>query len=69
MITGVENAEVRKEEYLVKISNDEHMDRALIIKKLHSLGYLEATEDNGLLLQVKSYASRMLGRIHNLNNN
>ncbi|NDC30529.1 MAG: heavy-metal-associated domain-containing protein [Bacteroidetes bacterium] len=68
-ITGVENAEVRKEEDLVKISYDEHLDRAIIIKKLYSLGYPEATEENGLLLQVKSYASCMLGRIHNLNNN
>jgi copper chaperone CopZ len=68
-ITGVENAEVRKEEDLVKISYDEHLDRAVIIKKLHSLGYPEATEENGLLLQVKSYASCILGRIHNLNHN
>jgi copper chaperone CopZ len=68
-ITGVENAEVRNEEDLVKISYDEHLDRAVIINKLLSLGYPEATEENGLLLQVKSYASCMLGRIHNLNHN
>jgi len=68
-ITGVENAEVRKEEDLVKISYDEHLDRAVIINKLLSLGYPEATEENGLLLQVKSYASCMLGRIYNLNHN
>jgi copper chaperone len=68
-ITGVENAEVRNEEDLVKISYDEHLDRAVIINKLLSLGYPEATEENGLLLQVKSYASCMLGKIHNLNHN
>jgi copper chaperone CopZ len=68
-IKGVENAEVRNEEDLVKISYDEHLDRAVIINKLLSLGYPEATEENGLLLQVKSYASCMLGRIHNLNHN
>ncbi len=68
-ITGVENAEVRNEEDLVKISYDEHLDRAVIINKLLSLGYPEATEENGLLLQVKSYASCMIGRIHNLNHN
>jgi copper chaperone CopZ len=68
-ITGVENAEVRNEEDLVKISYDEHLDRAVIINKLLSLGYPEATEENGLLLQVKSYASCMLGRIHNLHHN
>lgn len=68
-ITGVENAKVRNEEDLVKISYDEHLDRAVIINKLLSLGYPEATEENGLLLQVKSYASCMLGRIHNLHHN
>ncbi len=68
-IKGVENAEVRNEEDLVKISYDEHLDRAVIINKLLSLGYPEATEENGLLLQVKSYASCMLGKIHNLNHN
>lgn len=68
-IKGVENAEVRNEEDLVKISYDEHLDRAVIINKLLSLGYPEATEENGLLLQVKSYASCMLGRIHNLHHN
>jgi copper chaperone CopZ len=68
-ITGVENAEVRNEEDLVKISYDEHLDRAVIINKLLSLGYPEATEENGLLLQVKSYASCMTGRIHNLHHN
>jgi len=68
-ITGVENAEVRNEEDLVKISYDEHLDGAVIINKLLSLGYPEATEENGLLLQVKSYASCMLGRIHNLHHN
>lgn len=42
--------------------------RAKIIHSLHSLGYPEATEQNGLLLQLKSYTSCMLGKIHNLNN-
>ena len=63
-IKWVENAED-----LVKISYDEHLDRAVIINKLLSLCYPEATEENGLLLQVKSYASCMLGKIHNLNHN
>jgi len=33
---------------------------------LYDLGYPEATEENGLLLQIKSYASCMVGRISNL---
>jgi len=42
--------------------------RATVIHTLHSLGYPEATEKNGLLLQLKSYTSCMLGKINNLNN-
>lgn len=42
--------------------------RPKIIHTLHSLGYPEATEKNGLLLQLKSYTSCMLGKINNLNN-
>jgi hypothetical protein len=37
-----------------------------IIEKLHELGYPEATEENDLLLQLKSYASCMIGRVHNM---
>lgn len=36
-------------------------NRDVIINRLHTLGYPEATEKNGLLLQLKSYASCMLG--------
>jgi len=42
------------------------IERKTIIDKLYSLGYPEATEENGLLLQLKSYASCMLGKIDNL---
>ena len=57
---------------IIDIDNDavtvqyENVDRQIIIDKLHSLGYPEATEDNGLLLQLKSYKSCMIGRLHNL---
>ena len=37
-----------------------------IIDKLYTLGYPEATEENGLLLQMKSYASCMIGRMNNM---
>lgn len=40
--------------------------RPAIIQTLHSLGYPEATEKNGLLLQIKSYTSCMAGKISNL---
>lgn len=44
----------------------EDIYRQIIIDRLHALGYPEATEKNGLLLQLKSYGSCMLGRIENL---
>lgn len=44
----------------------ENIDRKQIIGKLHNLGYPEATEENGMLLQLKSYASCMIGKLDNL---
>ncbi len=67
-LQGVSYTDVLKEKDMVKVSYD-GINRNTIIKKLHSLGYPEATEENGLLLQVKSYASCLVGRIHNLQSN
>lgn len=64
-IEGVKTAEVFNEEDKVTVTYND-VDKNVIIKKLHSLGYPEATEENGLLLQLKSYASCMVGRINNL---
>lgn len=64
-IEGVTHIEVLNEDDKVNITYH-HVDRDIIIKKLHSLGYPEATEQNGLLLQLKSYASCMVGKINNL---
>lgn len=44
----------------------EDINRQIIIDRLHELGYPEATEKNGLLLQLKSYGSCMIGRINNI---
>lgn len=60
---------VRKVE--VDIDNDavtllaENADRNSIIERLLALGYPEATEKNGLLIQLKSYASCMIGKVNN----
>lgn len=62
-IAGVAIVDVNTEEDAVTIAFDLPATRELIIAKLYSLGYPEATEENGLLLQVKSYASCMIGRI------
>lgn len=64
-IAGVSSVEVDNEQDAVNVSY-ENIDRQLIIDKLFSLGYPEATAENGLLLQLKSYASCMVGRVHNL---
>jgi len=64
-IEGVKSVLVDKDNDALDVSY-ENVEREIIIKKLHSLGYPEATEENGLLLQLKSYASCMIGRINNL---
>jgi copper chaperone len=64
-IKGVENITVDIENDSIDLSYNE-TDRELIIHRLHSLGYPEATEKNGLLLQLKSYSSCIIGNINNL---
>jgi copper chaperone CopZ len=64
-IEGVSLVEVDKDRDAVTVTYD-NIDRSTIIDKLYSLGYPEATEKNGLLLQLKSYGSCMVGKIHNL---
>lgn len=64
-IEGVESVIVNQEEDSVTINYDGIVAREIFTKKLHSLGYPEATEENGLLLQLKSYASCMVGRMSN----
>ena len=62
-IKGVHKVVVDPEQDSVTVEYEETTPRAEITKELHSLGYPEATEENGLLLQLKSYASCMVGRI------
>jgi copper chaperone CopZ len=65
-LKGVSNAEVIPEKDMVKVSYDESIERNAIVEKLLSLGYPEATEKNGMLLQLKSYTSCMIGKVNNL---
>ena len=67
-LKGVQSAEVLQDDDSVNVSYDQ-IERSAIINKLHDLGYPEATEKNGLLLQLKSYASCMVGRVNNLKTN
>jgi len=65
-LKGVSNAEVIPEKDMVKVSYGESIERNSIVEKLLSLGYPEATEKNGMLLQLKSYTSCMIGKVNNL---
>lgn len=65
-LDGMLAVEVFNEQDMVKVSYNDSANRQLIIDKLHSLGYPEATEKNGLLLQLKSYTSCMIGKVNNL---
>lgn len=62
-IKGVTHVEVNNDEDSVTINYDGDVKRETFTKVLHDLGYPEATEENGLLLQLKSYASCMVGRL------
>lgn len=65
-IEGVNSVKIDMENDTVDVIYDDNVDREKITNKLHSLGYPEATEENGLLLKIKSYASCLLGKIDNL---
>lgn len=62
-IEGVESISVNQDEDSVTINYSGKATREDFTKKLHSIGYPEATEENGLLLKLKSYASCVVGRI------
>ncbi|MEQ8582833.1 MAG: heavy metal-associated domain-containing protein [Marinoscillum sp.] len=64
-MAGVTSVSIDQEEDSVLIHNDGTASRDDFTSALHALGYPEATEENGLLLQVKSYASCMVGRMKN----
>ena len=62
-LPGVEKVIVDPDADSVVVDYSREEDRGEIIRTLKKLGYPEATEENGLLLQVKSYASCMIGRL------
>lgn len=64
-LEGVEEVSVDNNNDSVTVTYEEN-SRDAIINKLHSLGYPEATEKNGLLLKLKSYSSCMVGKINDL---
>jgi copper chaperone len=62
-LDGVNQVHVNLEEDSIEIDYLNETDRATIIQRLHKLGYPEATEENGLLMQLKSFKSCMTGRL------
>lgn len=64
-LDGVNDVKVDNNSDSVTITYKDEV-RETILHRLHQLGYPEATEKNGLLLQLKSYSSCMIGRINNL---
>lgn len=64
-INGVRSVEVDIDNDAITLSS-ENVERDVILKRLHTLGYPEATEKNGLLLQLKSYTSCMIGKVNNI---
>jgi copper chaperone len=65
-IVGVKTVAVNIEKDAIDLTYEDDIERSTLISKLLSLGYPEATEKNGLLLQLKSYTSCMIGKVHNL---
>ncbi len=64
-LDGVKEVKVDNDNDSVTVTYKEGI-REAITQRLHNLGYPEATEKNGLLLKLKSYSSRMMGKINNL---
>lgn len=64
-LEGMEMVMVNHDTGEVEVAYDNQLSRESITKKLAALGYPEATEENGLLTQIKSYASCMIGKIQN----
>jgi len=59
----VESIAVNHEEDTEQLNTPANQLERILLKKFQALGYPKATEENGLLLKLKSYASCMVGRI------
>jgi copper chaperone CopZ len=62
-LKGIHSVVVDPEKDMVTVNYEESLSRDIITAKLLSLGYPEATAENGLLTHLKSYASCMIGRM------
>lgn len=63
-LPGMKAVEVNHDNGEVTVTYETNLERKVITDKLHQLGYPEATEENGLLTKMKSYAACIIGRIN-----
>jgi copper chaperone len=63
-LQGMQSVVVNHDTDTVTVNYDFPLTRDTITSTLLSLGYPEATAENGLLTQLKSYASCMIGRLN-----
>lgn len=61
-LKGIDTINVDLDTNTVSITHQGIVNRETITAQLKGMGYPEATEENGLLLQLKSYASCMIGK-------
>ncbi len=64
-ITGVEKVEVDLRTNSVSVNHIETVGREQLTQMLLSIGYPEANEKNGLLMQLKSVTSCLTGKLSN----
>lgn len=62
-IIGVDKVEIDLDTNIVSVYYIGKLNRDEIADELLSLGYPEATEENGLLTQLKSYGSCLIGKL------
>ena len=60
---GIDSINVDLDSNNITIIHQGIVNRDIITAQLKAIGYPEATEENGLLLQLKSYASCMIGKL------
>ncbi len=61
-IENISAVEVNYEQGTVSLSYTNDAAREAALEKLAKMGYPEATAENGLLMQAKSYANCLIGK-------
>lgn len=61
-VIGLTEVVVHVDEGTIDIIYETDAVRSNVIDKLSAMGYPEATAENGLLMQVKSYANCLIGK-------